>query len=91
MTDPAVPILAEKVAAMLVEGVAVNVVENCNGGGPEDTDKYPTPPAEAASVAGNRFRTCEEMVSPPVPAVVVQVNRLAVVTTLDPDPVDVPE
>ena len=91
MTDPAVPILAEKVAAMLVEGVAVKVVENCAGGGPDDTDKNPAPPAVAAGVAGNRFRTCEEMVSPPVPAVVVQVNRVAVVTTFDPDPVAVPE
>jgi len=91
VTDPAVATLAEKVAATVVDGVAVKVVENFAGAGPEATDKYPAPPAVAAGVAGNRFRTCEEMVSPPVPAVVTQVNRVAVVTALVPDPATVPE
>jgi hypothetical protein len=76
---------------MLVDGDAVRVVENCTGAGPEATDRYPVPPSVDESVAGNRFRTCEEMVSPPAPAVVIQVNPVAVVTVFAPDPEVVPE
>ena len=41
----------------VVDGVAVKVVENVAGAGPEDTSMNPEPPAAAAGVAGSRSST----------------------------------
>jgi hypothetical protein len=88
---PTVVNCAEKLANTVVDGVAVKVVENFTGTGPEATDRYPEPPAVLAGVAGSKSSTCEETVNPPAPAVVVQTNSVAVVTLLAPVPDAVPE
>ena len=88
MTVAAVPTCAENVEAIdppAKEGA------NVAGAGPEYTAREPEPLAAAAGVGGNWVSTDAGTMNEPAPAVVVQMNSVAVVTAEVPVPVDVPQ
>ena len=87
-----VPVRTRKLEGTLPPAVSGAV--KLTGVGPEATSRKPAPVPEVMAleeIFGSCVSTEAGTVKPPVPAVVVQINCVAEVTALAPEPVVVPE